>query len=57
MAIACQNQPQKSRKLFPKAVKYLPILIYEDSDQIVCPTDKQSPFEVDKLNRNIFWRY
>ena len=38
MAIACQNQPQKSRKLFPKAVKYLPILIYEDSDQIVCPT-------------------
>ena len=54
MAIARQNEPQKSRKLFPKAVKYLPILIYEDSDQIVCPTDKQSPFEVDKLNRNIF---
>ena len=56
MAIACQNQPQKSRKLFPKAVKYLPILIYEDSDQIVCPTDKQRPFEVDNLNLDIFSR-
>ena len=56
MTIACQNQPQKSRKLFPKPIKYLPILIYEDSDQIVCPTDKQRPFEVDNLNLDIFSR-